>query len=687
MPAIKRTRASGVFVVLAAAGALAACGGSGTSPKGPSAVAGGKNPPAGPTGAAGCRAPSAAVPMSRDGASSTLALATVDRARVAFVADEDAKAILTFDLDSHKQLAETRLDGTPAQVWIATDGRVFATLRDKSELVALAASRADQPLTRLCSVATPAEPIAIAATPDQSTILVSSGWGQRLAAFEAGSLAAKFEAKLPREPRAVVVADDGKTAFVSHAVGSVVSSVDLVGAKHESREVAMRGFDVHQLRMAKQQRQMFERMKQTNGVNSDMLAAFEAQAKRSEEGRQSCQGFALAKSAAVSGRIFAPQVMVDPGDLEQRPDGYGDEHSHTEAPAVAVIDEAALTPMLSSMTIARDSTPFSRGDARETRAECLLPRAAVVDAKTKSLLVTCYGIDAVVAYDATAANPRLAERRRWTVGSGPSGVAVDSDKHRAIVWSQFDRTLSSFPIGESELVDERTARLDVQKTAAGPLHDKLPAEYALGRILFHAAGDARIASDGRACASCHPDGRDDAITWATPEGPRRSIMLAGRVSPTAPYSWNGDETTLHNHLGNTFDRLSGKGLRSIELDALVTYISQMPAPSPSAGADRTKVDRGRAIFASREAGCASCHAGATFTDGKNHDVGSKHKADRGSSFNTPSLHLVGGTGPYFHDGRYTSLSELLTKSDGTMGRTKHLSTADLDALETYLRTL
>lgn len=685
---MKRTRLGGVLVVLMAAGALGACGGSGgATGKTPNVVAG---KTAGPAGSPGCKAPSAAVPMSKDAPSAALALATMSGKRIAFVADEDAKAILTIDLESQKQIAETRLDGTPAQVWIASDGRVLTTLRDKNELVALSASRADAPLTRLCGVQTPAEPIAFAATPDESTIVVTTGWGQRLVAFDAGSLAAKFEAKLPREPRSVVVADDGKTAFVSHAVGSVVSAVDLAGAKHESRAIPMRGYEAQQLRMAKQQREAFEQMKKRAGAAGDsMLEHFDKQMAQLEQGRPTCQGFALAKSVAVSGRIFAPEVVVDPGDLEQRPDGYGDEHAPTEAPAVAVIDESARAPLASSAVLGRDPLQFGRrGDARETRPECLLPRAAVVDAKTKSLLVTCFGIDAVIAYDATAANPAVAERRRWTVGSGPSGVAVDPETHRAVVWSQFDRTVSTFAILDTEIVDEKTAPLTVKKTAVAPLREKLPAEYALGRILFHAAGDARIAADGRACASCHPDGRDDAITWATPEGPRRSIMLAGRAPASAPYSWNGNEENLHGHLGNTFDRLSGKGLRSIELDALVTYISQMPAPpSAAATADKAKVERGRAIFTSREAACSTCHSGNGFTDGRNHDVGSKHKADRGAAFNTPSLRFVGGTGPYFHDGRYANLRELLTKSDGKMGHTKHLSNGDLDALETYLETL
>lgn len=696
-------RLGGLGVIMMTACGLGACGTGGAHGGKDPKTAGAGAPVISAQGGAACKAPSAAEPLTKNaGASSTVALAKVGTKRVAFVADEDSKSILTMDIDGASQIAETRLDGTPGQIWIASDGRVLATLRDKAQIVVLSAARADAPLTRLCNVQTAPEPVSIAATPDESTILVASGWGQRLTAFDASTLATKFEAPLSREPRAVVVTDDGKNAYISHAVGSVMSVVELATAKHETRTIAMRGFEAGQLNMIKQQRDMIEMMKKQQKTNpafkqqADMFAAMDHQTKRLMEGRQSCQGFALAKStAAVPGRVFAPEVLVDPGDFEQRPDGYGSDRGPTEVPAVAVIDESAAEPLMSSITImdSRRASFFrKRQDAREEHPECLLPRAAVIDAKTKSLLVTCFGIDAVVAYDATAANPFGAERRRWTVGSGPNGIAVDEATHRGVVWSQFDRTLSTFPIGGGELVDEKTAPVKVQKTAASALSTKLPAEYALGRILFHATGDTRISGDGRACASCHPDGRDDAITWATPEGPRRSIMLAGRASRTAPYSWNGNESSLHGHLGNTFDRLSGKGLRSIELDALVTYISEMPAPQTGTilvtdAKDKAKVERGRAIFNSSEAQCSSCHAGATFTDGKNHEVGSKHKADRAGAFNTPSLHLIGGTGPYFHDGRYSTLSELLTKSDGTMGRTKHLTNADLDALETFLKTL
>jgi len=662
---------------------VAACGG------GAGTVTKDAHAPAAKPAVQSCAFDSAARPIGRTGSSSTLALARIDGRRVAFVADEDARALLTVDIDTKDTIAETRLEGTPAHVYVANDGRVFVTLRDKNEVIALSASHANAPLATRCTQSTAAEPIAMAATRDDALLVVTAGWGQELAAFDTKDLSKTMSTKLPREPRSVVLSDDGKTAFVSHAVGSNMSVVDL--AKHEAKTVSLHGIVPGSEKSLAQRKKIANDMMATDPVTAkSILGDVEAEQKKLRDGSPSCQGFALAKSEALPGRIFAPQVMVDPGDPERRPDGYGDENQITEQPAVAVVDEGAREPLAASVAVNTQLHFIKRGrsgDQRDPRPDCLLPRAAAIDPSTKSLLVTCYGIDAVVAYDGANVSPLTAERRRWTVGSGPSGIVIDTEKHRGVVWSQFDRTIATFPIGGTELADDKTSPPLVVRTAMPALREKLPAEYALGRIIFHAAGDMRISSDGRACASCHPDGRDDAITWATPEGPRRSIMLAGRVAKTPPYSWNGTETSIPNHLGNTFDRLSGKGLRSIELDALVAYLAAMPAPPQPTSIDRQKADRGKQIFTSVEAGCSTCHAGATFTDGRNHDVGSKHKADRTAQFNTPSLHLVGGTGPYFHDGRYATLSELLEKSDGKMGKTKHLSKNDLDALETYLRTL
>ncbi len=156
---------------------------------------------------------------------------------------------------------------------------------------------------------------------------------------------------------------------------------------------------------------------------------------------------------------------------------------------------------------------------------------------------------------------------------------------------------------------------------------------------------------------------------------------------TAPYGWNGAGGDVEEHLTHTFQRLRGGGLPKPEADALLAYIGSMQPPTTRAQ-DRAKVARGKDVFSSRDTGCATCHLGdGTFTDHAAHDVGSKAKADSAPSFDTPSLKFVGGTAPYFHDGRYPSLHALLVEADGQMGHTGQLSKDDMDALEAYLRSL
>ena len=56
-------------------------------------------------------------------------------------------------------------------------------------------------------------------------------------------------------------------------------------------------------------------------------------------------------------------------------------------------------------------------------------------------------------------------------------------------------------------------------------------------------------------------------------------------------------------------------------------------------------------------------------------------------FDTPSLRFVSGTAPYFHDGRYATLRDLLASTDHDMGHTMHLSHGEREALAAYLESL
>lgn len=671
---MKERIALGVLGMVAAS--AAACGGTSPDTKAPRA----SSATARPAVVASCarRHPglgAVRADLSRKGGK--VALVRLGDDNLAYVADADDNSILTFDLDRGIARARTPVAGAPAQVLVLEDGRVAVTLRDANRIQVLepAENNARAPLAPVCTQATPAEPFGIAATPDDQHLVVTSAWARKLTRFDAATLKPGRQHDLSREPRDVLVADDGSRAFVAHVVGGKVSVVDL-----EERRDAVRPIDI--------------RVPVVNASRS-----FGTNAKTT---RESCQGFALAKTLPIPGaldpkrgRIFAPRVTIEPGDASRPSSGYGNaQFAKLEAPIITVLDEDAersLTPALIG------GMNRGRFGSTGTSGECLLPRAAATVTQRDSLLVACVGTNAIVEYDARGVDPSNLERRRWSVPAGPLGLAVDQSAQRAVVWSQFDRELSVI-----ELSAKSSTPAKIVSAPKAKVH-KLSTLEEKGRKIFHATDNPAISKDGRACASCHPDGREDALTWPTPVGPRQTIMLAGRLRGSAPFSWLGAHKSLEVHLDNTFERLGGTGLKNRtdkaddDLDALIAYLEAMPAPvQRGALPDPRKaklIARGEALFQDQAQGCERCHSGGG-TDASQHKlaeptaapfVPSNPRAEDG--FDTPSLRFVGGTAPYFHDGRFATLEDLLMNPGGRMGHTLHLSRRDALALTAYLETL
>ena len=585
-------------------------------------------------------------------ASSAIALAksqSGDKRVIAYIADADEPTLHTVDLAGPTEVAATPLIGRPEHVLVLGDGRVAVTLRGSNAIQVLEpAVDEEAALETRCVVGTPTEPIALALTPDDGTVLLTTGWGHRLSAYDAQTFAPQFEASLPRDPRSVVVSEDGTRAFVAHVVGARMSVVDLTTSAHDVRSI-------------------------------DLAARASDEESSDNPTLKGCQGFALTrldghtdgKLAKMVDRVFAPMVSVNSGEGLSESSGYGPD-GPSEISEVAVVDAAAERAL--TRVVRAPSGSFAE-------KPCLLPRAAAYD--DGALYVTCLGIDALVKLDARGVDPARSELKRWHLAAGPTGVAIDHHASRAVVWSQFDREVS--------VVDTTGAappiRLALARQSAG-----VTSNVALGRRLFHQVGDPRISSDGRACASCHPDGREDALTWSTPDGSRQTPMLAGRLADTAPYGWLGSSDGVKGHLKKTFERLGGEGLPSAELSALIDYVSTMiPPVGATAFAPAEKqglIERGRVLFESADTGCGTCHdAGRGFSDGARHSV-SVHRADKeGETFDTPSLKFVAGTAPYFHDGRYRTLDDVLTAPDHAMGTSTKLGRQDRAALVAYLETL
>jgi cytochrome c peroxidase len=132
------------------------------------------------------------------------------------------------------------------------------------------------------------------------------------------------------------------------------------------------------------------------------------------------------------------------------------------------------------------------------------------------------------------------------------------------------------------------------------------------------------------------------------------------------------------------------GLPDAELKKLAAFLQKgLDAPHRAkVGEADARIARGRELFTSEAVGCSGCHRLETEnSDRALHNVASRGRDDTTDSFRTPPLLFIGATAPYFHDGRYATLEDLLADNLDRMGQTTHLSPEDLASLAAFLRTL
>ena len=618
--------------------------------------------------------------------SNTLALGEVRGKLYAFVADEDRRSVRVFDPSKNEELDEIALGAAPGHV-IVEGGSVFVSVPSRNEVREV--RFADRTIKRVYSTCD--EPIALEVDGPRDRLLVLCAWGHALQAFNHTTGALELDVDLPREPRAMVRAED--SLGIAHAVGSKVSFVSLANGTSRSVDLSGKrrpilddgsgglalGFFQSRCPSTPQQHALNQgyAVAAVRGEDSEtrwvipMVDVVPMPAETTEEPRRPRPAVQF---LAPSLRSVAEGCSADPSRCARRPglefSGYG----------VPIDMSCVAIPPTNGRVVVLDADGIA--DPQLQRAsECRLPRAIAKDPLTGAIAVACLGDDLVQVRGGT---PRLLH-----VPAGPTGIAYD-DRGRLFTWSAFDHTLSiTEPDGLPYEVAARSRR------------PQPPSPFELGRAIFHATDNRSVSSDGRACASCHPSGREDGLVWGAPDGPRQTPMLVGRLQGTAPYGWNGTRDTIAGHMGQTMKRLGGTGLDPHEIDAVITYVTTLEPPRSRARVEVAApvVERGRDLFEAK--GCSGCHVPeSAFTDGYAHDFDaarpvkrSKHPVkaapsrEKIATFDTPSLRLVGGTAPYFHDGRYASLHDLLSDKKSTMADLSSLDATDVHALEEYLRTL
>ena len=214
-----------------------------------------------------------------------------------------------------------------------------------------------------------------------------------------------------------------------------------------------------------------------------------------------------------------------------------------------------------------------------------------------------------------------------------------------------------------------------------------------GELLFH---DATICyQHWVSCASCHPDGREDSLNWdlmndggGNPKN-TKSLLLSHKTPPSMA---EGVRATAEVAVRSGLTHILFSDRPEEDAAAIDAYLKSLqPVASPYLveGQLSPAAKRGQTLFRTDSAGCQRCHPPPTYTDLRSHNVGSRHPKEFNERFDTPSLVEVWRTAPYLHDGRYTTIRELLV--DGKHGlphdRANKLTDQDINDLIEFVLSL
>ena len=274
---------------------------------------------------------------------------------------------------------------------------------------------------------------------------------------------------------------------------------------------------------------------------------------------------------------------------------------------------------------------------------------------------------------------------RIDVGGRPLGVVMARDNRTAYVANYLKDCVQEIDIESRKLVREFTL---------GPAPEPSLARHGM-EIFF----DGRRSLDQwYSCHSCHYNGGVNSKAMDTMNDGSthtvKTVLPLYDVHRTGPWTWHGWQTDLHDAMSKSFTTtMQGREISGADTHAVLAYLESLePPPNPFRNSDGTlsqAAERGKRVFESRQAGCANCHSGEYFTDGKIHDVGLGSAEDRYDGYNTPSLRGVYRKVRFLHDGRAKSLEEVLADEHAPekVAGEEPLSPSQLSDLVEYLKSL
>jgi YVTN family beta-propeller protein len=271
-------------------------------------------------------------------------------------------------------------------------------------------------------------------------------------------------------------------------------------------------------------------------------------------------------------------------------------------------------------------------------------------------------------------------RRIALPGKGPRGLAAAGSK-------VFVAQYFSDSIAQVDLQPGGEARVGTIALGEVPVLT----EQRRGHLLFE---DATLCyQHWQSCASCHPDARVDGLNWDLlndgPGNPKntKSMLLSHATPPSMAL---GVRSTAEAAVRAGFVHILFSEPPEEDSAAIDTYLKSLrPVPSPYLVDGRLSelAERGRELYHSDRIACHRCHPAPLYTDLRAHNVGTRTPNDRVDRFDTPTLVEVWRTAPYLHDGRYTTIRELLLEGRHGLRPNEALKEDEIDALVEFVLSL
>ncbi|HLK91648.1 MAG TPA: beta-propeller fold lactonase family protein [Polyangia bacterium] len=680
--------------------AVAGCGG------GTQARDGGTGGSSGGAGGAGGAAGDGGVPMARAVQSHSGSLELSPDGRQLYVVHPDADSVSVIDLASraiaHQVLlaaAAPAADATgryapavgPRALAHDSTGRTLYVTGQWSSSV-YAVDVASGTVTRSAQIC--AEPIGVLVSADDATLFVACAQDDELAELHAADLSVIARVPCPRKPWALAWAADGTTLLATHLLGPGVSSFATTSFALGATWPLADGPPV--------------------GNPADPT-----------EPHGPVRGIYDAAVRPGTTELWVAHLMLGIDTPQPTLD-----FQRTVFPALSLLGPTGTQ-------LARLSVRANPGDGGAFGDVVSGPRAIAFSDDGALAFVADTDSEDVLVVDATA---RVETQLiRPLPGHLPEGLVWSGGE--LYVQERNSEDIAAFKVARSGSALSITADGAPIATLAT---DPMPATLRLGQKLFYSANSDDVPVTQNhwvACASCHVEGRSDAVTWRFEQGPRDTPTNAGGVADTGFLFRTADRSQVQDYWKTINVEQGGHfsitdATQKPLLDAIAAFVNlALPTPVPPS-VDASHSMRGDALAALRargatvfsNVGCGTCHTGPAKTDSGMdnptldltgpivstptpggvllHDVGTcvttgdfldaDHTDIDGDDrsaclFDTPALRGLSDSAPYLHDGSAATLDDVLPSMlQATVGAGQTaptLSVSDQQALVEYLRGL